>query len=622
MNPLQSSSQTSVLSKKNEVDVLKKQLQQDELNQKHFNTAQRHYIKCTRGKCPVIISERMKRMRRLYGKRKNKKNFISSRKHDKQLSRLFIEKGREKRLEILRAEVAELNLKLRVAGNRWHVTEIDENYRKIAEHLRAQSKMKDEIKRAKMEIVHIKSQIERLNSRSRELDRETESEGEIFKWFQIFMRLNSKSIPVQFYEHFKRANHQLEVIEGKVQLARQNECKLTTENRKLCELLQGMLIDRAQFNKCWFDNVKSLENRKKFLLDMIERSSQAFSQSDEYMDNYKRLLSRRRQDMQTDTAEMLKMKRQIDANDIISMFLGRKGKHRYWQPLQDGELDRRENHRAMYSERLNLYKNIISEVRKHTGIGVNDSVKTCVNRLGKWEDEGFRLYNFINKLSIEVEAACKYTSEHGMKVTGEVSKIAQSCDFYETRITSMTKQLEDIMQNQFSMKRDIERLDTSINSQCQSLLDVIKEVGCDTMPLQKNLGDFSKMDGRNFKFFVAQFERHMNRLIACIYCKERDDRRLDLLTASDKLVIKSLKRDADILVKAEDSITTQQCPECAEIEDFNRCDDKFVAMLTSAEVFEMVKKKAVMPEIAQRMHSLSACKLPRSGVVASRRYAQ
>jgi hypothetical protein len=131
------------------------------------------------------MSERMKRMRRLYGKRKKKKNFICARKHDKQLSRLFIEKGREKRIEILRAAVAELNLKLRVAGNRLHVTEIEENYRRIAEHLLAQSEMKEEIKRAKMEIGHIKSQIERLNSRSLELDRETESEDEIFKCFKI-----------------------------------------------------------------------------------------------------------------------------------------------------------------------------------------------------------------------------------------------------------------------------------------------------------------------------------------------------------------------------------------------------------------------------------------------------
>ncbi|KAG5671225.1 hypothetical protein PVAND_001434 [Polypedilum vanderplanki] len=592
--------QTSVSrNKKITIDPVKLQQQKDALNQKLLTDAQRDYLKCARGKCPIIVSERMKRMKKLFGSKKQKKNFLDIKSHDRQLSRLFQEKGRKKRIEILSAVVSELNLKLQVANSKLHVNEIEENYRKIEEHLRIQNEMEEAIKKTKMEIGHIKSQIERLDRKNRELDKETESE-------------------VQFTEHLKRANRQLEIYERKVEIARQKECKMTSENLKLREFLQDMLIARAQFNKHWSISVKKLKNRKKFLLDMIERSSQAFSQSDDFLDDYKKILSRRRQSKENATAEMLKMKRQIDANDIISMFLEGKGKRRNWEPIQKKEVKRRENLKKSYNDQINFYKNIIEESKKITK--TND-IKNANEILYSWDNESFQIFNYINKISIEFEDVLKDMSETRNEVIKSSEMVKESKNYYQSKIEELTVEMTAAVEEQSKLKQEIEKYERKIDLICKTLSEIIQEIKCDTSSLNLNIRDCSEVTKLNVRLFFSLFERHINRILAYIYCKERDEKKLDLLTENQKLVIKSLKRDDKPIVKIHDTLVTQ-CPECAEIEDMKKSENDFVKMLTKKEIHAEIKRVATMPEISSRMHTLSVCKLPRSGAVASRRYAQ
>jgi len=149
---------------------------QDAKNQKNLSSVQRNYVKCTKGKCPAMMSENEKRLHRLYLKNR-KVNFLSKKKHDKKLSRIFVEIGRKKRIEILQAEVNDLDLRLKVASGKLHMKETEDNYRKIERNLRLQEEMEAQIKKAKIEIGHIESQMDRLDRKSVELDRETEAEG-------------------------------------------------------------------------------------------------------------------------------------------------------------------------------------------------------------------------------------------------------------------------------------------------------------------------------------------------------------------------------------------------------------------------------------------------------------
>lgn len=161
---------------KPDTEIVKEQLLKDEAKQKAISDSQRRYMKCSHGKCVPVLSEHAKRMRR-YQLRNRKVNFTNKKKHIKKLNRIFAEKGREKRIKILEDEVHELDLKLMAAKGKLYLKENEENFMKIEENLEIQKEVIVEIEKAKMEIAHIKSQFERLDRKTEELKKQTESES-------------------------------------------------------------------------------------------------------------------------------------------------------------------------------------------------------------------------------------------------------------------------------------------------------------------------------------------------------------------------------------------------------------------------------------------------------------
>lgn len=161
---------------KKDSKAINEQMQKDTVKQRMLSEWQRRYMKCSHGKCAPILTEQAK-LKRRYMLRNRKINVLSKKRHDDKLSRIFVEKGRDKRIKALEKEVNELDLKLNAANGKLYLKENEENFKKIAEHLETQKTLMVEIEQAKMEILHLKSQFERVDKRAEELKRETESES-------------------------------------------------------------------------------------------------------------------------------------------------------------------------------------------------------------------------------------------------------------------------------------------------------------------------------------------------------------------------------------------------------------------------------------------------------------
>jgi hypothetical protein len=152
-----------------------------------------------------------------------------------------------------------------------------------------------------------------------------------------------------------------------------------------------MLFDRSVFNSFWTKTVRKIKDRQKFLLNMIERSSQAFNEGADTLDSYKKLQSRRAAEKDFHISEMIKMEREIDANETMSMFLGKKRKKRVIAPFEPREVQRRENVKLEYSNRLNFYSEIIENIKKYTGM---PDVPKSVNYYLRGENNGFQIYQY------------------------------------------------------------------------------------------------------------------------------------------------------------------------------------------------------------------------------------
>jgi DNA-binding CsgD family transcriptional regulator len=409
----------------------------------------------------------------------------------------------------------------------------------------------------------------------------------------------------------------LEIYEGRVQTARQRDCSLTSENYKLRNLIKDMLFDRAVFNSYWRKIVKKLKNRRKFLLDMIERSNQAFNAGADFLDNFKKLQSRRMQDKEMAVSEMINMERQIDANEIMDMFLGGKGKRRFLAPLEDREIRRRDNFKENYSNRLNLYHSIIEDIKKLKGF---DDIGKAMDVYLKEENDGFQFYNYLNEMNHQIEYLSNDYRKLSTNILGQKDFNTKKLEWYNQQIAQHNKDLENEINVTLKLKDEREKYETEIAKYLDTILEIMKILNCDLSSIQQHLGDHKKITVFNMQEFLALLENRANEVLAFIYCEQRKGS--NILADDSKFAVKSLKRNQDDPITIGEIIDTCQCAECAEGEDVNRYDENLVYPMDYETIREIVQRRAEAPEIAYRLHNLSKCNLPRSGIIASRRYAE
>lgn len=237
------------------------------------------------------------------------------------------------------------------------------------------------------------------------------------------------------------------------------------------------------------------------------------------------------------------------------------------------------------------------------------------------DNDGFQLYNYLNELSSSIETSKIRLAKDTSTVNIDIDKRNHAKKFFESKIEEQRKILDDEIEKTLRMKDQREAYDTEIKSHFSALREVVDLLDCDLTPIKSMLGDNDKIVASNLHLYLRLLETRLNDMLAFVYCDERDG--MDLFLESDRMVVESLKRDGDEpIVKLDEVIKTSECPECGELEDVNRFDDKIVQCLDEEGLERAVVKKYEMPETENRMHNLLSCNLPRSGVIASRRYAE
>lgn len=348
---------------------------------------------------------------------------------------------------------------------------------------------------------------------------------------------------------------------------------------------------------------------------MIERSSQAFNQGADFLDNLKQLQSRRAIDREFHISEMVNLEREIDANQIMSLFLGGKGKRREMNPLEQREVLRRANFKDDYSDRLNMYNEIIENVKKFTKM---PNIMEAIDTFMREENDGFQFYNYLNEVNLQIEYFTRNYFNISTSIQTSKDYNDRKLEYYDQRIKELDKQFEAEINQTLKLKNDCEKQEDEIEQYFEAIKEVLTILDCDLSPLDKLLGDHKKITVNNVNQFFSLLEERTNECLAFVYCDQRKE--TDIFIEDDNLLVRSFKRTDQDQVKIESVITTQQCAECAEGEDVNRFDDKIVYPLDHETIKANMRKKA--PEIQYRLHNLSKCNLPRSGVVAGRRYAE
>lgn len=590
----------------------------DEINMKDLSAASRLFRKCVSGKFPPAV-EKLNKIDIVQAKLKKKirHNFTSKKLHDKKLSEIWVTTGRNYRYENLKNDLEELNIKIKVATGRTHVKDHENNFKAIKRTIRDIELIDQQIKRAELEVTHLKSQFPRLTRKKDELSLETESEGDDELFYEIVNSTQESLTYIldKFSDHFLEANRHSDIYEGRVELSRQRESMQVKENQKLRQLLTDMLFDRAAFNLFWSKTVRNLKDRRVFLLDMIERSNQAFSQGADFIESFEKLQSRREADRKFRIAEMVKTERQIDANEIMKVFLGGKGKKREMSPLEPREVRRRKNFKYDYTERLNLYRNIVESIKEFTGI---KDVTMIVDDFIVEENNGHQYFNYFHEIKAQIYHMTNNLFDDSKVFLASKYQKNRTLYSFDEQITYLEKTFSEETGKTLEMKSDRDKCESEIAQFLDIIMEILKILLTDLSSIEDLLGDHKNVNVFNMGKFLSILENRLNEVLAFVYSEQR--RSIDILTEDPNHAVRSLKRPQIDSVNFKDVITTQQCAECAEGEDVNRYDEEIVYPLDHETIKVNMRKKVEGPLMTYRLHNLSKCNLPHSGVITGRRY--
>lgn len=357
-------------------------------------------------------------------------------------------------------------------------------------------------------------------------------------------------------------------MKNRLHLSRQLEGELEAEGCALRELIVNLLFDRRVFNIYWSTLVGKLKDRRKFLLEMIDRSYTAYNLGADVLDNFKKIEARRQKSRNNHISEMYKITGAIDANEANSKFLALKGARRRMPPLDLQEVNRREVIKKEYNEKLNFYGHVIEEFKKYMGA---DSIEKARDQYLKIENEGFQYYKFMNEMNFQIQRfATAYSKQsegfRDMQTYAEGKK-----EYYDKRIVELKQRFAIESDNLLKAKYDLEKYEKTMMQHYESLLEIMKILRCDLTPMQHLLGDHKNVYAFNLQDFFSILENRLNEVIAIVYCAQRRNR--GILDEDPRLLVKSLRRENEKIVQIEDLVPTP-CEECAESYDFNRFDDE------------------------------------------------
>lgn len=502
----------------------------------------------------------------------------------------------EKNLNQNQKEKISINTQLYVAFGSTHVKLYEENMHDVEMHVDCQEKTQNIINVTKTQINHLNMQIKRTERGIHDLKMNCTSDH-------------------QHNEKLQNATKILNMLENRVNVAKNRECMIISENNNLRNIINNMLFDRALFNKLWQRMVERLAYDKKFFIDMVDRAILAFNQGTDLCNKLDAIREKGDRDKNHHIREILDLLRKLDADHKTQVFLSVKGANRKLSDLENREYKRREEFRDYHIKTTDLYNKIIGKIVKFSNAG---NIATALDQFNKREDAFFAHFNYMNELMYQIELLNESTKQ----IYGEINQIRSSNQKQEM---NQFNELESLKLKLFEEKEitlnDLtaqDNYDKNVHQLLTRFHEIFKILKCDDQNLFSLLGDHSNITIFNVKKFLTILEERLNLILSYVYHIERSDPSAE--DATGGFVVRDVDRITDDQIRIEDIVVVQQCAECAEGVEVNRYDEEIVWPLNVSDIKDKVRDKVKAPEIQYRLHNISKCRLPRSRMIVNKRY--
>ncbi|PSN46817.1 hypothetical protein C0J52_11196 [Blattella germanica] len=384
---------------------------------------------------------------------------------------------------------------------------------------------------------------------------------------------------------------------------------VVASNSKLRGEISHLLKERAHFNKLYMQLIAHLNAGKKVMVDLIEQATLAYDQREEAQNKLRALKQRGKQDLLVQSQEMRELQRRLDHDAKLQDFLGVKGQRRIMADLEAKEALKRKKKREDTEQMIATYEGILVQIKEFTGESDIDRLSA---QFVKQEEENFAIFNYVESLQ---EQVCDLRR----KIEDQRELSSKRALQQQETLSRLRKTLEQKQDDAEAAEMKLADCNKVMNNLLDGIQHIFHMVRCDNAPILALLGDNAHVTSYNVMLYLGIIERRTNDLMNVVFYLQQLTSPGEL-EEETKVQLRDLSKPRHLGL--EKIVPTNPCPLCVEQDEMTRVEDEDVLPLSRDEIKDRILYFEVDPEheLAERLHNVSACRLPRSRKIIQRRY--
>ncbi|KAJ8981964.1 hypothetical protein NQ317_002138 [Molorchus minor] len=405
----------------------------------------------------------------------------------------------------------------------------------------------------------------------------------------------------------------LQTLENKLEVQTRKFCTVCSENVKLREEINHLLIERFEFNKIWDRLINNLNIGKK-VHDGSDRTGDHSVRSQGRVDIQVAVAQGQGLPRFTHTSsgntiyrEMRRLQRKHDDNMKLKDFFRIKGQKRIMRDLEEKEMKRRQINRANMQERLTTYLDLMINIKDFTGqTMVHDIARNFLEQ----EEENFAKFKYVNHLNEEMEELSDVLGHLQVEIDEQHALHEMYAKQQADTIQELEAKYDKAKKSADSKEGEFTVVDNKLQSIIVGVGKLFAMFKCNNDPLIQLLGRNENIHYYNIELYMEILENNIQRALIGVFRREKallEKRKMK----PDQLTIREVKGPL-VTETIERIVSTNPCPLCVEHEMVSDVIDELQFAYDKETIQKRLAARLKLEGAAELNHNVSACHLPKS----------
>ncbi|CAK1541454.1 unnamed protein product [Leptosia nina] len=324
-----------------------------------------------------------------------------------------------------------------------------------------------------------------------------------------------KKVPTEADElaMIENASNRLRRMENRLDLATKRFCLVNTDNKKVREEIDRLLVERNDFNIQWNRTIGKLVKGKEYLMDILEIATNAFGDRDECCRKVEALKWKGLFQLNRDISEMQSYEGELNHLAKLEEFLRVKGSRRICEADEIEEIKRQEEVQRCEQE-ISRHDALLEEIFQYAG---SERVSTVINHFRATEIQNFSIFVLLCEVLQESIFIRKELEMLRQRILDQRDMNEAREEKEDKRLAELRLQLQTKREQTGAILESNNTAEATILKVLKGIDDLVRLAKCDVTPLLSLLGNHKEVTKWNVRKFLRILESEVKSLIEVAY---------------------------------------------------------------------------------------------------------